>query len=791
MFTQDEKPLSKTPPPRTRLEERLMKFAQNCIASSLGYTQDVVANLERMRDLYAGNPRYNPPENKNLNYGERVEITELEVGESHFPNTHTGEAAATVQSAVAAFVAAIFSSDRFHEAVPYNEGDKARAEIVRDAITYATEQQHHFCGQPFKQIVEDSATRMFKYPSSIVKTGVATKIANIEGRGPQLIGNPFARVVPRQNILVANPARCGLQRQDQPYIAEYFTPMLEDLYEHERRDIPIEVKVQDVDPYTQQPRMDENGEPKVVTIKGVLRTGVYQNLQGIESNAGAFRSEHSDQTSTAETGSTQISDSTQTLQTEYQFLKAWEIWARNPIPRWLRLKQEQIDESDVRELAKKWEIDEKKLFSAMEDLVITYVEPNSLIAVRTNWFDHQRRPYHSVRYEDLDNRFDGLSLLQRQDALQEMQDSILSLVYQDCRRLLNGSYFRDSRALISDDDLKKAFTPGGNCPVDLSNVPGMTLEKAFFPIPANDFLQVALPLMAKLSSMMQRVTIPADVQGVGTSATATEARINATTGTQKLNMAFDRYVRSILLPVLEDFRDLLRQYKDTEEMIRVFGEGGLRWQPVSPEDLKTKVDIKIIADLSVGDNNLKAQYITNVLNVAGNKTPLEYYLNMLRAVLRLLRFREDQINSWLPKSDKESPPEEENIALERNKNVPVRVTDNHAKHIIAHSNHPRTTQATGEHIVEHLKAQAYMSEMAERSAVDPAQAAKAAELTTFWADKTGGAVGGAAMQAMIQNVSRSAQQTGMAAPQAQESQPGAPPPQDNVPDQTQTLGLGY
>lgn len=795
--TQPPDILNKAQPPSDDvevLEARLLSFAKNCVNDAAPYRNDVTKVIERMRSLYAGVPQYEAHgKNESRPFGQRVNIVELGVGEMHFPNTHSGEASANVQSVAAAFVAAVFSNERPFDAVPYNEGDRDRARLVRDAIWFSMDQQHIYCGTTFKTALKDAMKRFLKYSATVVRSDVAETIVEDKKNGPQIQSNPIVRTIPRQNILLANPARSGMQRQDQPFIAEFFNTSLESLYANEKvmRKYPIKAIIRDT--ITGEIELNDDGGKKIIEKIVEIPEGWYQNLDKIHAKAHSDRTETDNKASSQERESSQISDATQTSLTEFPSLRGYEVWAQNPIPRWLKTGSEGVTRGQVKRLAAKWELAEARLLSANEDLVLTYVEDDTLICTRLNWFKHKRRPYHSSRYEDLDDRFDGLSLLMRQENPQEMQDTANGLFFFNSLKTLFGSRIRDKRLQMDEDDEKELFKVGGQAEADPSDIPGQSLANAFYEIKSGNFLNEALAVIKLTSDQMARLSIPFNTPAATPNSSATESRLNATLAQQKLAMAFDQFVSDILLPVLEDFRDLLKQYKTEEWTIRVFGEKGLEWHRVSPTDLQTDVDIKIVADLSSADGQLKATYLTNMLNVVGGKVPQEIFNETYRLALELLRFREDRINQIVPRGERETPQETENIALLHDEAVLVRLSDNHQQHILTMLKVPREqwNQAMIDHFGDHLKMAEFMRAATQEGMTDP----QAAAIFLAKLKDMGTTLGKAAAQnpevlQMVKTYSdnMAAQQNAQQQPPQQTEQP--PSPEDMMPDQTATMALG-
>lgn len=803
------------PKPRmTKLEQKLLDFANAAVNTSKAQRLYEIRCAERMSSLYQMHPWYQPWEDWVGIEGERTQMPEKEVQEWHESGFHIPEASSTVNFGVANFSAGLFASDKPFECVPYNEADLERAKIVRNAIAYQLDQQGRFMGTSFKEVMNDAILRFWCYPATIVKSFVAKKWIDeiqrvtIEGqeqeiRTPKLEINPVTKIVDIRDFGVSNKLRRSTQWPEQNYVWEYFAPTYAELKADERQvkqyDIPV-MGIVGVDPQTGQPIQGIVG----IEQQGVP-VGVYRFLDLVEIQAQSYQTvvkEHDGSTAlnqtTAATNFSINSQQQTVVTTGYPTLQCYELWATNPIPNWLVTdSRDSITTDDLQELADAWNspaspLTVDDLLNPQKDLVLTTCNQTALIGVRRNWLYSQRRPYNASRFYPTDGMFYGNSPLMRQDCMQELLDGFFYLAMVAKKKNCFGSYFVDERLKISDQDFQKGNRANGIVPVNLEDTQFSTMADGILPFKSSASGDDAFESIDRLQAYMRRVTITQDAQGLSSADTATSARLGASQGQQVLNLAFQRFVNDIFIPTVENTRDLMRQYKTEDEIIRVHGEGGLKWSTVTPEDLQARVDIMVTTDLSTADKSVRAQALINFLNTIGADAPVDMKIRVGRRILSLLGFREDQINEDLPVGIKETNPEEENLVLSKNVRVPVRETDDDWKHYQVHmgevAKSPQgANPAQYEHLTIHMHNLAYKNQRmaeAQQQQPSPAMAQAAYKMTEALGRTMGGAAATPQTQQMIQSAAQSISQQ---PPDQQQMQSG--PYEQGQSDQTAGIGI--
>lgn len=689
---------------------KLLDFAVTCVRDAKSQSEAYVQQAIGLARLGRGDPDYSVGEVSNVITP--VTITNQPLETDVDERIHIQEAMATVESIVANFMAGLFSYDSSFETDPYNTADKALATLVRDAINYFLSQQHRFCGYTFKEEIADILRRLGKYPVAIAKVGVETKyveeVQYLFENGvrrkftiPKVMVNPCIRAVDIANFGVANINRKTTQPPYQSFVYEYFNPTYAELLSREFVKTEIEI-----------PYQTEGGgvEKKKVPIK----YGVYRNLDNVRrylSTSAQEQDRSTDPTSLA-------------FSSEFPTIQAYEVWATNPIPTWIKLGD--MTEADAKKLFKEWGIDEQDGMNPHKDIVVTYIQDSIPISIRMNWLDSGVRPYFAARFYPDDNNFYGGSVLSRLENHNQILDSLLFLGLENLKKLLNGLAALDKKFLKNKGDVQLAMRSGGIIELDTEEHPG-DMERFLVPINIPNFSREAFDAIGLITGIAQRVTVPPSVQGATQSETATGARIDSSMGQQKLNLAFSEFVSCLYHPAIECVRDILRQFKDGDEMIKIFGEDGVEWRSISPQQWQTKVDIRVVGNLSFADKVTQAQMLINYANTLGQLLPKEVSLNIFRLILEINGFTKSRIDSVVPRGETETPPEQENLVLEKDTDVPVRLDDADMKHIPLHLE--VKTEAAVRHILWHIRNMDYKRNQAEAMMQDPETARLKLQLT--------------------------------------------------------------
>jgi len=217
-------------------------------------------------------------------------------------------------------------------------------------------------------------------------------------------------------------------------------------------------------------------------------------------------------------------------------------------------------------------------------------------------------------------------------------------------------------------------------------------------------------MMETMDSSVQRATATPEIQqGVVSKEQRTLGELNLVA--QRVDTRYQLIVKNVMSGDRDYWRQWYMLYKTyfkegiSEKTIRLAGLKNGEFRKLTRDNIIAKVDpdIKIESKILTDAANMrKAGQFMQVLEVSGQDPTVDRRWGE-KHLAELSGMNEDEINDLFPPTLDEMIAENQNIALNNNKPVSVRGTDNHIVHIQIH-NKANATKATIAHIETHKQA---------------------------------------------------------------------------------------
>jgi len=217
-------------------------------------------------------------------------------------------------------------------------------------------------------------------------------------------------------------------------------------------------------------------------------------------------------------------------------------------------------------------------------------------------------------------------------------------------------------------------------------------------------------MMETMDSSVQRATATPEIQqGVVSKEQRTLGELNLVA--QRVDTRYQLIVKNVMKGDREYWKQWYNLYKDhfkediSKKSIRLSGLKNGEFRELTRENIIAKEDPDVMIEskiLSDAANMRKAGQFMQVLSVAG-QDPTADRRWAEKHLAELSGMNEDEINDFFPPTVDELIAGNQNIFLNKDKEVPVKGTDNHIVHIQIH-NKANPTKATIAHIETHKQA---------------------------------------------------------------------------------------
>jgi hypothetical protein len=154
---------------------------------------------------------------------------------------------------------------------------------------------------------------------------------------------------------------------------------------------------------------------------------------------------------------------------------------------------------------------------------------------------------------------------------------------------------------------------------------------------------------------------------------------------------------NVLSDILQTILFIYKDHMKTDEVIRVVGREGIKWESISKDDINDEIKVTVKMDADLGQNDMKLQRYIQLLSILQGFGNTVDAMPVLEEVLRLHDFP-DPKRIFPQYQNILMDPDTENIMLERGYPVEVSSQDNHEEHIAKHNELGKIAE---EHILEH------------------------------------------------------------------------------------------
>jgi hypothetical protein len=298
--------------------------------------------------------------------------------------------------------------------------------------------------------------------------------------------------------------------------------------------------------------------------------------------------------------------------------------------------------------------------------------------------------------------WDGVSIPDLVEDKQRARSALQNMGLKSIKAGLNPMYIYNSNKITNRDDLNFEF----NKFIPVNGDP----SGAVMPMNKEGIKQEVNWILETLDGAAQRATASPDMQqgAVGDEKrTATELQLVDRKVGARYSLAARIFGWSEKRFWIEWY-SLYKEYFEggiDEKIIRIAGALGTKWRPLTRENIiaSTDPDVRIeSAAVSAAKRSEKFQYVRGWVAMIASD-PNTNLRAAFKQMGRLSGLRKDEVDQIYPPTVDELIAEEENIALNANRVIPVRADDDHKLHLEVH-NRAADTPAKYAHIRAHTKA---------------------------------------------------------------------------------------
>lgn len=375
------------------------------------------------------------------------------------------------------------------------------------------------------------------------------------------------------------------------------------------------------------------------------------------------------------------------------------------IERWGLVEAKYIyDAGDLKEL----NLDEDE----MVESVIVIANRKKILKLEANPFYHNMKPYVACPYVAQEFDFSGMGVAAIGESLQEELNDTRNQTMDNKSLILMCMWLKSRTSGINNKDL--TIRPMGVIPTN--DVNGLVALRP----PVLTGVGVNIESVIK-EDLRQSVGASSNLQGIAQSGSQTATESNAVNQASygRLALTGQQYVELILKPTLYFSESLNYQFFNTDKVIKIVGEQGIKFKNISPDDIVGQKAIIIKMGTDLDDNpGIKRQQLLQFLTIVQQMPPqvLAQHWKLLDKVYKSFFPSGHGLEDLYP-----APPGEEELLqpdeefeLMRNE-IPVSVKqgDDDDAHLKEHEADyeatkyavsDKTLQLEHSHILEHMQA---------------------------------------------------------------------------------------
>jgi hypothetical protein len=312
---------------------------------------------------------------------------------------------------------------------------------------------------------------------------------------------------------------------------------------------------------------------------------------------------------------------------------------------------------------------------------VKHMDDKDVYSVYPNYLPTKRQyPYEFESFIMGDSELVGQSFLERLADFDSFLQAMVNLLRKNCMMRLYMSVVSSKRTKFSKEDLKELMQPFG-----FKKLEG-TYEKIEDVLHFVEVPDLSVPAMNAINwiiGRMQSIGLSSTLQGLGGEDTATESSISNQNGQKKVASALGRAANNVILPMIENMRDLTFLNFDEPRWIDMVGEGGSvvsKTRYVSPGQITNRFRIVMTASYDYMVAEQRAQQLIALLNVLiPVGLPPERLMTIVELILQYMGHDRDTIDKVTGAMGTRTDVMDEIKTLIENPvaEVPVNESDNH------------------------------------------------------------------------------------------------------------------
>lgn len=384
------------------------------------------------------------------------------------------------------------------------------------------------------------------------------------------------------------------------------------------------------------------------------------------------------------------------------------------IERWGLLEAKYVySAADLKEL----DLDEDD----MVETIILIANRKRVIKLEANPFWHNQKPYVLCPYVAQDNEFSGLGVAAIGESLQEELNDTRNQTMDNKTMILMNMWLKGRSAGIKNQDLRIR-------PMGVIATNDMTGLQPLRP-PVLTGIGVNIEGVIK-EDLRQSVGAASNLQGIAQSGvqSATESSIVNQTSVGRLGLTAQQYSELILKPTLTFAESLNYQFFDTERVIKVIGEIGIKFRKISPDDIVGAKAVIVRLSIDTDDSpGIRKQQTLQFLTIVQNMPPevINFHWKLLDKVYKSLFPSGNGLEDLYPAPPGEEDllePEDEFLLMKEGVHVKVKQGDDDQKHIQSHEADLEATQyalspvalkINHQHLLDHYQQMTMKSQQAQ------------------------------------------------------------------------------
>lgn len=354
------------------------------------------------------------------------------------------------------------------------------------------------------------------------------------------------------------------------------------------------------------------------------------------------------------------------------------------IERWGLIEAKYIYKaSDLKELG----LDEDEQVES----VVVIANRKVILKLEANPFWHNQKPYVWCPYVAQESEFSGLGVAAIGESLQEELNDTRNQTMDNKSLILMCMWLKGRSSGIKNQDLR--VRPMGV--ISTNDMEGLMPLRP----PVLTGVGVNIEGIIK-EDLRQSVGASSNLQGIASAGvnTATEASAINQSSYGRLALTAQQYAEMILRPTLVFAESLNYQFFDTDRVIKVIGESGIKFKPISPDDIVGQKSVVVRLSTDLDDTpGIKRQQLLQFLSIVQQMPPelIAQHWKLLDKIYKSFFPNANSLEDIYPAPQGEEDllqPDEEFELMRQEVPVSVKQGDDDKSHLAEHEKDLEMTQ---------------------------------------------------------------------------------------------------